>query len=158
MKVFLIAPLILLATSAVASDCSTSRGLPLDAQPNSAPSDFLLTLTRVGCLGECPDYEVTIHGDGRVRYEGREYVRVKGIRERSIPIRDVKKLIQKLQDEHFFEWIETEEVCIDFPEVHITSVLRDTRKHVVEGCSRPGRVLNLAMQIDKISGAYHWIR
>jgi hypothetical protein len=129
----------------------------LNAQSEKA-ADFSVTLTRVGCLGECPDYEVTVLGNGRVRYEGRAYVRVQGPRKRTIPIADVKKLAKKLQDEHFFEWEERDKVCVDFPEVHITVELGAQRKHVVEGCNSPGQVLALANQIDKITGADHWVR
>lgn len=100
-----------------------------------ARSDFSITLERVGCLGSCPDYTVTILGNGSVQYEGRFYVTVEAVRQRTIPLTDVHKLIRKLGDEDFFHWEEKDQVCLDFPEVHITATLNGQRKQVLEGCN-----------------------
>ena len=85
-------------------------------------------------------------------------MRVQGVRERTIATRNVQKLAKRLQDEDFFQWHETDMVCIDFPEVHITASLGGRRKHVIEGCNTPGKVLALAKEIDKISGTRHWLK
>ena len=108
------------------------------AQTSATGDDASITLERVGCLGSCPDYKITILGNGSVRYEGRGYVRIEGIRKSTIPSSDVQKLVQKLRDEDFFDWEEKKQVCIDFPEVNITAVLKGHRKHVLEGCNSPG--------------------
>ena len=107
-------------------------------QSSRRPVDFSITLERVGCLGFCPDYTVTILGNGSVRYDGRFYVRTKGLRQNTIPVSDVKKLIQKLRDESFLQWKEKTLVCVDYPEVRITAILDIRTKRVVEGCSTPG--------------------
>lgn len=39
------------------------------AQSNRSGIDFSVTLDRMGCYGTCRDYQVTISGDGAVRYE-----------------------------------------------------------------------------------------
>jgi hypothetical protein len=59
--------------------------LQLVAQSGPAISDFCITLERVGCLGSCPDYKVTILGDGSVQYDGRAYVRTEGVQKKTIP-------------------------------------------------------------------------
>lgn len=41
--------------------------------------DVTITLERTVCFGVCPDYVVTVHGDGTVEYEGRNFVAVKGM-------------------------------------------------------------------------------
>jgi hypothetical protein len=84
-------------------------------------------------------------------------VRIEGIRKSTIPSSDVQKLVRKLRDEDFFDWEEKKQVCIDFPEVNITAVLKGHHKHVLEGCNSPGRVLELADEIDRISGAKRWV-
>jgi hypothetical protein len=126
------------------------------AQSPHRSDDFSITLERIGCLGICPDYKVTILGSGAVRYEGRFYVRVKGVRQTTVPVADVKGLIQKLRDENFFHWKERTVVCVDYPEVLITATLNGRRKHVLEGCRTPGKILELANEIDRISGAKSW--
>jgi hypothetical protein len=133
-------------------------GAPLCAQDTVTLDDFSITLTRVGCLGSCPDYEVTILGNGRVRYQGHAYVLAEGVRERTIPIANVQKLVKRLRDEHFFQWDEKHIVYLDFPEVHIAANLGARHKHVLEGCNSPGKVLALAKEIDRVSGTNRWVR
>jgi Domain of unknown function (DUF6438) len=127
------------------------------AQTNAIADDFSITLVRVGCLGSCPDYKITILGNGSVRYEGRGYVRVEGIRKREISASDVHKRVRKLRDEDFFDWEEKKRVCVDFPGVNITATLKGQHKHVLEGCNSPGKVLELADEIDRVSGAKRWV-
>jgi hypothetical protein len=131
--------------------------LQLATQTSAPAEDFSITLERVGCVGSCPDYKVTILGNGSVRYEGRAYVRIEGIRKNTIPVSVVQKLVQKLRDEDFFHWEEKTEVCLDFPEVSITATLNGQRKHVLEGCNSPGNVLRLAGEIDRTSGVKRWV-
>src|SRR5947208_1474873 len=42
------------------------------------PRDLRITLERSTCFGTCPDYKLTVTGDGTVVFEGREFVKVKG--------------------------------------------------------------------------------
>jgi len=127
------------------------------AQTAAKANDFSITLERVGCLGSCPDYTITIRRDGSVRYEGRAYVHTEGVRKKTIPASAVQKLIEKLKDKGFFQWEEKQTVCVDFPEVHITATLNGQEKHVLEGCNSPGQVLSLANEIDRVSGARAWV-
>jgi hypothetical protein len=131
--------------------------LAFSAQSRASSDDFSLTLERSGCLGTCPDYKVTIQSNGTLHYEGRFYVHAKGIREKKLPRKVVQRLAQRLQDEDFFHWEQQGGVCLDSPETHITAVLSGTRKDVVEGCNTPGRILNLANEIEKITGIKRWI-
>jgi hypothetical protein len=45
----------------------------------------MATLSRGGCYGRCPVYEIWIYPDGRVLYHGDMHVRVRGYREWRIP-------------------------------------------------------------------------
>jgi Domain of unknown function (DUF6438) len=128
-----------------------------DAQTRIPTEDFSIRLVRGACLGSCPEYAVTIFGNGSVRYEGHWYVRAKGIHEHTIPVSSVQKLIRKIRDEDFFNWTENENVCVDSPTVDITAAFKGERKHVLEGCSAPGKILRLANEIDRISGSRRWV-
>ncbi len=131
--------------------------LPSSSQSSVPADDFSLTLERIGCLGSCPDYKVTIQSNGTLQYEGRHYVHVKGVREKKVPLTVVHRLVQKLQEEDFFHWEQIGGVCLDTPETHITATLNGVRKDVVEGCGAPGKVLKLANEIEKITGVKRWI-
>lgn len=127
------------------------------AQTTSTTNDFSITLERVGCLGNCPAYTVTLFGDGSVHYEGKAYVRVEGIRKKTIRLSEVNQLISELFDEDFLHWNEKTVLCVDYPEVRITASLNGQRKQVLEGCSAPGKVLTLADKIDAISSTKSWV-
>ena len=129
------------------------------ALPSSAQSvnDFSLSLEHTECLGSCPDYKVTIQGDGRLLYEGRGYVHVMGLREKKISLKVVQRLVQVLQEEDFFHWEQSGGTCLDIPEIHITATLNGARNQVVEGCNVTGSVLKLAKEIEKITGVKRWI-
>jgi Domain of unknown function (DUF6438) len=92
-----------------------------------------------------------------VLYEGRAYVQVEGVRKNTIARSSVQKLARDLQNERFFKWEEKKEVCVDFPEVDIRVDLNGQHKRVIEGCNMPGKVLKLADEIDRMSGAKRWI-
>jgi len=130
--------------------------IPTFAQDKSN-EDFSITLERIGCVGNCPDYKVTIHRDGSVLYEGRYGVRSEGLRKAAISPQAVQKLIWRLRRDNFFHWDEKKELCVDYPEVEITVDLNGQRKRVIEGCDTPGKVLKLADEIDTISGAKLWV-
>ena len=126
--------------------------LPSSAQSVTPVDDFSLTLEHTGCLGNCPDCKVTIQSDGRLRYEGRGYVHVVGIREKKIPFRVLQRLEQVLHEEDFFNWKPAGGVCLDTPETYISAILNGARNHVTEGCNVTGKVLKLAKEIEKITG------
>jgi Domain of unknown function (DUF6438) len=134
-----------------------SFGLLSSAQSNTGANDFSITLERGGCEGICPWYGITILNDGSVRYEGKFYVHVKGVRRKKIPVSDVSKLIQKLRDEDFLHWEEKTEACVDYPDVRITANLDGQRKRLLEGCLEPGKVLTLADELDTISDTKSWV-
>lgn len=100
---------------------------------------------------------ITIHGDGSVLYEGRYYVKTQGSRKNSISTSKVQTLVDRLRKQDFFSWVEKKKVCVDFPEVDITVIFNGQHKRVLEGCNDPGPVLALADEIDRISGAKHWV-
>jgi len=128
-----------------------------NGQSGVIAEDFSLTLKRLSCFGTCPEYEVTILGNGDVRYQGRYSVRVEGTQDSTIPLTEVRKLAKRLQDEHFFQWDEKKLVCPDVPAVHITATMGGQRRHVVEGCNSPGKILALADEIDRIAGTKRWV-
>lgn len=64
--------------------------------------DVTITLERTVCFGACPDYTVTIHGDGTVVYEGRNFVAVEGVQTAHISEEKVQKLVDEFYLIGFF--------------------------------------------------------
>lgn len=70
-----------------------------DFQPN-----VKIRLVRHGCYGSCAQYSVTVLGNGRVSYEGTDFVRVKGRARAMIADKAVDDLIRRVNDIHFFSF------------------------------------------------------
>ena len=68
-----------------------------------ALADVVIGLQRTPCIGQCPSYELTIHGDGRVVYEGREGVARTGRIEARIDTTIVAGLVNRFLSVCFFE-------------------------------------------------------
>src|SRR5262245_23130459 len=66
------------------------------------PKDLVIGLERTKCPGACPDYLLLIHGDGKITYEGRHYVAVKGKRQGRIQKASIKRLVDEFYRIDFF--------------------------------------------------------
>ena len=65
------------------------------SEEQSIPSDFEVTLQRTLCFGPCPVYTLMIYGDGRVEYDGIEFVNVFGHQKKTISPDKVRKLFEE---------------------------------------------------------------
>ncbi len=73
-----------------------------DAAAASSPlGTGVITMQRSVCFGVCPDYTVTVHEDGLVEYEGRQFVRTKGKRSWHVPVADAQALFTRFAAEKF---------------------------------------------------------
>ena len=57
--------------------------------------EVVITLERTLCYGLCPNYKLTIFGDGKVVYEGKNFVKVTGIQTAQISQNKVKELVDE---------------------------------------------------------------
>jgi len=79
--------------------------------PSSSPSlaehepqeEVCIELDRSECFGSCPSYSVTIEGNGRVTFVGRNYVSEVGRREAQISREAVRDLLRAFEAVRFFE-------------------------------------------------------
>src|SRR5256885_16022332 len=62
-----------------------------------------IQLERTGCYGSCPAYSATIHGDGRVEYNGKRDVRGMGAREGRIETEKIRALASVFAKIKFWE-------------------------------------------------------
>lgn len=79
--------------------------------PRSSPSlaehepleDVCIELDRSECFGSCPSYSVTIEGNGRVTFVGRNYVSEMGRHEAQVSREAVRDLLRAFEAVRFFE-------------------------------------------------------
>src|SRR5215467_6140087 len=83
-----------------------SQSTNKDPDLTSLSDDDLKTLTiqleRMPCYGICPGYSVTIHGDGRVEYNGKSHVKETGAREGQIVTDKIKALASEFAKAKFW--------------------------------------------------------
>lgn len=63
----------------------------------------VITLEREACFGMCPVYKLTIFSDGTVIFEGKNYVKKKGIAKSRINSGALKQLVAEFNRINYFE-------------------------------------------------------
>jgi hypothetical protein len=123
-------------------------------------------LERTACLGSCPAYTVTIHGDGRVEYAGKSHVKVTGARAGRVDPGTIRALVSEFAQAKFLSLPEdySEEKCAcrrctDMASA-ITELVAGGATHRVNhyyGCAcAPKALFELESAIDKAAGARQW--
>jgi hypothetical protein len=127
--------------------------------------DVQLSFERTGCYGNCPAYKLTIHGDGRVEYEGGTDVNLKGKKAGHIEPGDLRKILAAFDKADYFSIKPytydtcTCTVCTDMPTA-ITEIRANGMSHRVEhyyGCRcAPRELWELEESIDRIVSTQQW--
>jgi len=125
-----------------------------------------IQLERTGCYGTCPAYSVTIHGDGRVEYNGKSHVKEMGTREGRIEMDKIRALAPVFARMKFWGLAEDYSaakckggVCTDMAtaitELSIRGVTHRVKHYY--GCgSAPKCLFNLESVIDKSANSEQW--
>ncbi len=133
-------------------------------------STVTVTLDRGPCFGACPDYSVTIEGDGTVTYEGRNFVPTQGTVTTSVTVEEVRQLVAAFDDADFFTLDDDFTVnATDLPTVITTLSIGGRTKsvrHYGVGCdvddvtldTAPEELCRLEMLIDEIAGTAQWVK
>jgi len=143
--------------------------LALAACSSTAPRDYtsaVITLERTVCFGFCPVYTLTIYGDGRVEYEGQQYVEVTGKQTAVLTPEQVKELVNDFENANYFD-MEDEYIApvTDLPTT-ITSITLDGKFKTVRnygGClsespvKAPQALCELETKIDELTNSIQWV-
>lgn len=149
--------------------------------PDSAPEDVEITLQRTACFGTCPDYSVSIRGDGRVRFStiddptfrirsgqsaedfGTNYVLWPGAHETPVDPEEVSALVGRFHDQHFMGLQDGfQSSMTDSPIYVLTLQAGGSIKRVVdyvgENAGMPRFVTELENAVDDLAGTQRWVR
>ncbi|MFC1956146.1 DUF6438 domain-containing protein [Chloroflexota bacterium] len=134
-------------------------------QINGAPNlnDLVITLQRTPCFGTCPVYKLTIFGDGKVVYEGKDFVRTRGRAETTISHARIEQLVSEFEKVNYFSLNDkyTERTITDAPSV-ITSITIDGKSKSIEhyhgDFNAPKQLTELEDEIDAIVNSNQWIQ
>jgi hypothetical protein len=131
--------------------------------PPAKPIDYanaVIMLERTTCFGTCPAYTLTIHGDGRVEYDGKSYVKITGSQGSTISPDLVKDLVDAFYKIDYFSLQdEYRENVTDLPTT-ITSIAIDgkTKKVLDYGTIAPQGLKDLEKKIDQVAGTDTWVK
>lgn len=155
----MIARRFLLAFFAVALASCAPVEAPAE-QPNV--SNVEIRLVRGVCFGFCPDYTVTINGDGQVSYEGRRFVNAVGARNATIPRENVAQLVARFDEIGFNGLRDSYRAQVtDLPTYTVSITRNGQTKTVVDyggtGAGMPQTVRALQDEIDRVAGTAQWV-
>lgn len=130
--------------------------------PTAAAGPVEIVLERTPCFGFCPDYTVTIRGDGAVTFEGRRFVNARGVHTATIAPAEVERLLAHF-DAIGFETLRSayRANVTDLPTTTITLTRNGRTKSVLDyggtGAGMPESVRELQQEIDRVAGTGRWV-
>ncbi len=135
------------------------------AAPDDTPVS--ISLERTVCFGFCPSYIVTLLADGSVTFEGREYVKTKGVSTKKIDAAKLVPIFKKLEAIHFWELEDSYRTkknadgsitsVTDLPTKYVTVKTASKSKKVTDYFGTPAGVDELEQLIDDVAGVSEWI-
>jgi hypothetical protein len=153
----------------ILASCNRDVKSPATTPIEEIPGDLVIILERGVCYGTCPAYKVTITADGSVEFEGRYYVKKKGIIRTTISREQLKLLVAEIERAKYFtlqdRYVDKEDGCVtvltDHPLINISITIKGKTKSIAHyhGCDGP-RVLEqltaLEDKIDEVINASQW--
>ena len=130
-------------------------------QPNPS-TDFSIRLSRSGCLGSCPGYSVTVHGDGTVNYKGSWYVSIKGEHSTRVNQATCVQLLDRFRKANFFAMrSEYRAGVTDNPTYCLELVVGSKKKTVTDYVGNwvgmPAVVSELEEAVDDTADSARWV-
>jgi Domain of unknown function (DUF6438) len=127
------------------------------SQPAPQPQ-VLIFLQRTRCFGACPEYSVSIAGDGTVTYEGRSSVAVTGPRTRQISPASVRLLLEEFARAQFSTLKDRYRAPVtDLPTTYVSLTIEGRTKTVQDYFGAPKELKDLEALIDDIAGTDRWV-
>ena len=121
-----------------------------------------IELTRNGCFGSCPQYRVTVQGDGTVTFEGQRYTLVAGRHVTHILPLEVRALFAAFQKTEFFGLRDAYiSGIVDGPSYGLSLSFDGHTKSVQDNggllIHMPAAVHGLEETIDAVAGTRKWV-
>ena len=159
---------LLLMLSLMLSACSSLPNTNSSGeQPTmeTVPADTVITLERTACFGTCPIYTLKIYADGKVEYEGQDFVTVKGSQTGSITPEQVKELVDGFKNADYFNLKDDYTAPVTDLPTTISSITLDGKTKKISNygnCSHgsaekaPQALCDLEITIDKVTNSAQW--
>ncbi len=122
-----------------------------------------IVLSRTGCFGPCPSYEIEVHGDGSVLYEGHGNVAINARHRGSVSRDAVLQMVESFRAADYFSLKDKYMWGVTDNPAYTTSISVDGKtKQVVdyvgEQVGMPESVSKLEESIDRLAGVERWTK
>ncbi len=129
----------------------------------AVPPDTVITLERTACRGTCPVYTLAVSADGKVVFNGKDYVKSKGTQEANIGSEKVSQIISEFNKINYYSLNDTyTQFTITDQSNVITSITTrgksKTIKHYLGDLGAPRELTALEDKVDEIVGSSQWIK
>lgn len=130
--------------------------------PIPPAANVTITLARGVCFGFCPDYTVSITGEGAVMYTGRRFVNVIGEQHATIELAQVQALLAEFDRVNFMSLRDSYRANItDLPTYTVSLTRNGQTKTVVDygglSAGMPESVRHLQDEIDRVANTGRWV-
>lgn len=119
----------------------------------------VITLERSTCFGTCPSYTLRLDGTGKVDYNGRDFVAVKGAQTGQVTTEAFKALVDEFFTIGYFSLQDSFDSDItDVPHC-ITSIDVDgQQKRIFDRDGGPEALRKLEARIDSVANVQQWVK
>jgi hypothetical protein len=123
----------------------------------------VVSLSRSVCFGMCPAYDVTLYADGTVEFQGKEFVKVTGLKTKKVDAATIDQITQAIAASGIQR---LDALCCDCQEWtdHPTAVIgfeADGQWRTIvdsHGCTKaPRTVRELEHTLDKLLGTHEFV-
>ena len=120
--------------------------------------DVVITLERTRCFGTCPVYRLTIYGDGKVVYQGEDFVKVKGTQTAHMVREKVEGLVNEFDKVRFFSLQDRYTGSVtDLPTTITSITIHGKTKTVRNYFGAPKELIALEEKIDETTHSKQWV-
>jgi hypothetical protein len=128
----------------------------------SDPAKISIQLSRSGCYGPCPTYDITIRGDGKVSYRGELNVSILGAHSSHVDAAEVSTLLERFRAANFLGLRESYRAHVTDSATYRLSVnlgghVKAVEDYVGEWVGMPAVVTELEDAVDTVSDSARWV-
>ena len=121
--------------------------------------DATISMEKTPCYGRCPNYAITIYGDGKAEFLGKRFVDSIGTFEKYFSIEDVKSLVKAFEEANFFGLQDEYTARVsDMSTVYVSFTQNGKTKKIKDYYNAPELLKQLEKMIEKMAFSTGWKR
>ncbi|MEM9847171.1 MAG: DUF6438 domain-containing protein [Bacteroidota bacterium] len=138
------------------SSCSLFNSFNLK-ETDLSQLDKLVEMSKGGCYGRCPIYELTIYDNGVMTYDGKRFTEKEGLYIKKMSDSDLKALKTMLKDANLRQFRDAYKARLpDLQSVSISYYEADFIKTIIGKDGRPDVVMEIQGELERYADSEGW--